>query len=289
LSVTADGIDAHPLIREYFSQQLRQQQPETFKAAHGRIFDHLCQSTPHRPDDLPGLQPLYQAVVHGCLADRQEEARAGVYRDRIRRGAEAYSIHKLGAFGADLSAVAAFFEQPWSRVSARLSAADQSWLLSEAAYSLRALGRLTEALQPMRAGLEMDVQREDWENAARSASNLSELQVSLGLLDAGVKDGQQAVEYADRSGDAFQRLVNRTTVADALLQRQRPGTGADPEDLEQSRRLFATAEELQQELQPQYPRLYSLQGFRYCDLLLVPAEQAAWRCVAEAAGDGGVS
>ncbi|MFM7925833.1 MAG: hypothetical protein ACKPJJ_36900, partial [Planctomycetaceae bacterium] len=67
------------------------------------------------------------------------------------------------------------------------------------------------------------------------------------------------------------------------------GTGADPEDLEQSRRLFATAEELQHERQPQYPRLYGLVGFRYCDLLLVPAEQAAWRCVAEAAGDGGVS
>ncbi|MFM7869759.1 MAG: NACHT domain-containing protein, partial [Planctomycetaceae bacterium] len=121
ITVSEATIDAHPLIREYFSQQLRQQQPETFKAAHGRIFDHLCQSTPHLPDDLPGLQPLYQAVVHGCLADRQEEARAGVYRDRIRRGAEAYSIKKLGAFGADLSAVAAFFEQPWSRVSAGLS------------------------------------------------------------------------------------------------------------------------------------------------------------------------
>ena len=289
LSETADGIDAHPLIREYFSQQLRQQQPETFKAAHGRIFDHLCQNTPHRPDDLPGLQPLYQAVVHGCLADRQQEACDRVYYDRILRGAEAYSTKKLGAIGADLSAVAAFFEQPWSRVSARLSAADQAWLLGQAAFRLRALGRLTEALQPLRAGLEMDVQREDWENAARSANNLSELQVSLGLLDAGVKDGQQAVEYADRSGDAFQRLSKRATAADALLQRQRPGTGADPEELEQSRRLFATAEELQQELQPQYPRLYSLPGFRYCDLLLVPAEQAAWRCVAQAAGDGGVS
>ncbi|MFM8726634.1 MAG: hypothetical protein ACKON9_16095, partial [Planctomycetaceae bacterium] len=163
--------------------------------------------------------------VHGCLADRQEEARAGVYRDRILRGNEFYSTRKLGAFGADLSAVAAFFEQPWSRVSAGLSAAYQAWLLNEAAYSLRALGRLTEALQPMRAGLEMRVQQQNWKNAAISASNLSQLQVSLGLLDAGVKDGQQAVEYADRSGDAFQRLVNRATAADALLQRQRPGTG----------------------------------------------------------------
>ncbi|MFM8725868.1 MAG: hypothetical protein ACKON9_12180, partial [Planctomycetaceae bacterium] len=108
ITVSEATIDAHPLIREYFSQQLRQQQPETFKAAHGRIFDHLCQNTPQLPDDLPGLQPLYQAVVHGCLADRQQEACDRVYFDRILRGAEAYSTFKLGAIGADLSAVAAF-------------------------------------------------------------------------------------------------------------------------------------------------------------------------------------
>src|SRR5207249_4393877 len=37
------------------------------------------------------------------------------------------------------------------------------------------------------------------------------------------------------------------------------------------------AEELQAERQPEYPRLYSLWGFRYCDLLLAEVERAAWR------------
>jgi tetratricopeptide (TPR) repeat protein len=279
LSMTADGIDAHPLIREYFSQQLRARQPDSFKAAHGRIFDHLCATTPHRPDDLEGLQPLYQAVVHGCLADRQQEACDKVYYDRIRRGEAAYSTHELGATGANLSAVAAFFEQPWSRVSGRLLPADQAWLLNAAALNLRALGRLTEALQPMRAALKMLVQREDPKNAARSACNLSELQLSLGILDVAVTDGLHSVQYADQSGDAFMRIVNRTALADALRQRQQPGRAADPGDLEQARRLFEQAEELQKERPPRYPRLYSLQGFQYCDLLLCPVEQAAWRCL----------
>ena len=70
-----------------------------------------------------------------------------------------YSTNKLGAIGADLAAVAAFFDEPWSRVSPNLSEADQAWLLNQAAFRLRALGRLTEALQPMRAGLEMRVQQ----------------------------------------------------------------------------------------------------------------------------------
>ena len=93
-------VDAHPLIREYFSQRLREltisrkwwqfwQVPTPpFQTAHARLFDHLCESTAHRPDTLDGLQPLYQAVVHGCLAGRQEEACKKVYVDRILRGTE---------------------------------------------------------------------------------------------------------------------------------------------------------------------------------------------------------
>ena len=149
-------IDAHPLIREYFAEQLRTQHPESFQAAHGRLFDHLCETTEHYPDGLDGLQPLYQAVAHGCLAGRHEEARANVYRDRILRGTGNdgfYSSRKLGAIGSDLSAVAAFFHSPWIRVSPNLSEPAQAWLLNAAAFRLRALGRLTEALEPMQVGL----------------------------------------------------------------------------------------------------------------------------------------
>ena len=147
-------------MREYFAEQLRQSRPEAFRAAHSRLFDHLCETTPHRPDDLAGLGPLYQAVVHGCLAGRQQEACDKVYVDRILRGTGDdgfYSSKKLGAIGADLGAVAAFFEEPWSRLSPNLSAPDQAWLLNEAAFCLRALGRLTEAVEPMRVSGETDV------------------------------------------------------------------------------------------------------------------------------------
>jgi hypothetical protein len=42
LTVTRETIDAHPLIREYFAKQLKETEPEAFKAAHSRLFDHLC-------------------------------------------------------------------------------------------------------------------------------------------------------------------------------------------------------------------------------------------------------
>jgi hypothetical protein len=176
VDVSEEGsVDCHPLFREYFASQLKTNNPKAFRKAHSQLFDHLCETTPYRPDDLPGLAPLYQAIVHGCLAGRHQEARAEVYRDRIARGEKFYSFRKLGAFGADLGAVAAFFDEPWSRASSNLRAADQAWLLNQAAFCLGALGRLTEAVEPMRMSIDRRLETNDWANAAAGAHNLSEL------------------------------------------------------------------------------------------------------------------
>lgn len=267
------ALDAHPLLREYFGKRLRDAQPEAWRAAHRRLYEHLCATTEDKPDaTLEDLQPLYQAVAHGCQAGLQQQAREEVYRDRIQRGSEAYSTFKLGALGSDLGAVACFFETPWSRVSLALTEADQAWLLNEAAFSLRALGRLTEALEPMRAGLEMRVKQENWENAARSASNLSELELTLGEVAGAVGDAGQSVTSADRSGDAFLRIVTRTTHADALHQAGRR---------DEAEVRFREAEQMQAEDQPFYPLLYSLRGFLYCDRLLAEAEREAGKAEEE--------
>ncbi|WP_457390729.1 hypothetical protein [Roseateles sp. P5_E1] len=69
LSVSADAIDAHPLIREYFGALLKREQPEAFQAAHSRLFDYLCENTPHRPDGLDGLAPLYEAPPTAAAPD----------------------------------------------------------------------------------------------------------------------------------------------------------------------------------------------------------------------------
>ena len=164
------GFDAHPLLREYFAKALREQRPGAWQAAHRRLYEHLCATTKDKPQPtLEDLQPLYQAVSHGCQAGMQQEACDKVYYDRILRGQEFYSSIKLGAFGSDLGAIACFFEKPWSRVSPALTEAEP-WLLNEAASRLQALGRLTEALEPMRASLAMDIKQEHWHNAAVSAA-----------------------------------------------------------------------------------------------------------------------
>lgn len=264
----AGGLDAHPLVREYFGKQLREKSPEAWRLAHQRLYEYLTSRTEDQPDTLAGLQPLYQAVAHGCLAGLQQKACDEVYHRRILRADEGYSWRKLGAFGAELGAVSCFFEQPWRQVSPALSEGGQAWLLNEAACRLRALGRLNEALESMRAGLENYVQQEDWKNAAAVAGNLSELELTLGEVSEAEQDADRSVQFADRSGDAIERMINRTTLADAQHQ-----AGRQTEALE----LFSQAESLQEQVQPQYPVLYSLRGYQYCDLLLREAERTAWQ------------
>jgi tetratricopeptide (TPR) repeat protein len=273
------SLDAHPLLREYFAKELCEKNPQGWTAAHKRLYDHLCATETDKKDapTLDDLRPLYQAVVHGCHAGLQQDACDEVYRDRILRGPQAYSTFKLGAIGADLGAIACFFDSCWTKLSPDFSVPAQAWLLSEAGFSLRALGRLQEALEPMRAALEMSVGHEDWRCAAAGANNFSELALALGDVVAGTRIGAESVDYGDRMGDASQLIICSSAYADALHQQ-----GAR----DAARVLFEKAEAMQKEIQAAHPLLYSLQGFRYCDLLLGPAERAAWRLLVQSAIGG---
>jgi hypothetical protein len=92
-----------------------------------------------------------------------------------------------------------------------------------------------------------------------------------------VKDAEQSVTYADRSVDAFERMARHTAHADALHQ---AGRRAEAEAR------FREAEQMQAEDQPQYPLLYTIRGFRYCDLLLAEAEREAGKAQGEAKQEG---
>ena len=254
-----DTLDCHPLLRESFGEKLKIHYPEAWKEAHSRLYEYYKNQAKEYPDTIQEMMPLYAAVTHGCQAGRYQEALDEVYRMRILRGNEHFSWKKLGSFGADLAAMSGFFDQLWSKPATELTGAAKSFVLGQAGLYLRALGRLAEAAQPMKASLEAYIAQEDWEYAAQFASNLSELSLTMGDLTQSLEYAEQSVDLADRSGNAFQRMGKRTTQADTLHQAGR---------LSEAESAFQEAEEMQKEWQPEYSFLYSLQGFQYCDLLL---------------------
>jgi len=256
-----DTLDCHPLVREHFGEKLQASNPDAWQEAHSRLYEYYKRQAPQYPDTIEEMAPLYTAVAHGCQAGRHQEALDEVFWRRISREKEFFSMYRLGlgAIGADLAALSGFFDLPWSQPVAGLTEADKSWVLGNAGLRLRALGRLAEAAQPMQAGLEADIAGKDWKNAAIQASQLSELYLTSGDLAQALEYAQQSVDLADRSGDARECTIRRTVLADALHQAGR---------LPEAEAAFSEAEEMQKVRQPEYPFLYSLAGFRYCDLLL---------------------
>jgi len=259
-----DTLECHPLVREHFGGKLEESNPEAWKEAHSRLYEYYQSQAPELPDTLKEMAPLFAAVAHGCQAGRHQEALDEVYYRRIQRdGQTNYCYRKLGAIGAELAALCGFFDSLWGSPVPELTEADKSWVLNTTGFRLRALGRLAEAAQPMQASLDAVIAQEDWENAARGALNLSELYLIGGDLIQALDTALKSVDLADRSGDAFMRMVNRANLANALHQ-----VGRQPE----AEAAFREAEEMQKERQPQFPLLYSLRGFQYCDLLLGQGE-----------------
>ncbi len=259
-----DTLDCHPLIREHFGEKLQKQNADAWKEAHARLYEYY-KSLPKKlfgkelPDTLEEMEPLFAAVMHGCLAGKHQEAMFDVYWKRIKRGDEHHSTKKLGAFGADLSCLSGFFEKLWDKPVFGSNDDIYGAVLSWAGFRLRAVGRLSEAAQPMKAGLEAAKNDSDWKSAAQDASNLSELVLTLGDVASAQKYGAQGVIFADRSGDGFQMEVNHCTHANALHQ---AGKNKAAE------KLFIETENKHKKRQPEYPYLYSSPGFQLCDLLL---------------------
>ena len=224
-------------------------------------FDEALQK--FLPGDLDGMRPCFSAIAHGCAAGRHQEAYHEVYLPRVQRGNKAFIAHKLGALNANLAALALFFDEVWGVPAKGLSQRNKSRVLNFAAYSLRALGRLREAIQPFEAGLKADAAARDWKNAASAAGSVSELRLTLGDVAEAIAAARTSVAHADTSGDAHQRISGRTALAEAL---HRAGQNREPS------KQFEEAEALQMKWQPSLPKTYGVQGYRYCDLLLAQGQ-----------------
>ena len=261
-STHEETVDAHPIVREHFGQRLEAQHPKSWREGHRRLYEFHKDLAEYQPDDLEGMQPLFAAVVHGCAAGLYQEVCYDLYLHRINRGG-VHLAKKLGAMTAALSCVSQFFVVRWTRTVSTLPSFAQSLVFNNSGFLLRVLGRLREATGPMEEALRLSVAVAQWKEASIGAGNLSELYLAFGDLSQAEARAREAVDYADRSGDAYQHASMMTTQADAQHQL---GQTSD------ARALFAEAERMQAEKYPNMPVLYSIQGYRYCELLLAEGE-----------------
>ncbi len=138
-------LDTHPLVREYFGEQLRSQRTEAWKECNRRLYEYYRTLAPQLPDSFREMEPLFLAVICGCNAGLFREALHEVYIPRIQRGDAFFAAKVLGARGALLSVLVHFFKHArWEspvEMSAEgqgLTAEDQLFILMQAGLYLTA-------------------------------------------------------------------------------------------------------------------------------------------------------
>src|SRR6516225_2647699 len=90
-------LDTHPLVREYFGEQLRIQKTGAWKECNKRLFRHYQTLAPQLPNSFREMEPLFSAVICGCHAGLYREALHEVYIPRIQRGNASFAVKVLGA------------------------------------------------------------------------------------------------------------------------------------------------------------------------------------------------
>ena len=173
---------------------------------------------------------------------------------------EAFVAHKLGALNADLAALASFFDEIWLSPAKDLRETSKARVLGYAAFALRALGRLREAVEPFEAGLNVVIAAARLGKCSpcrrqclRTAPHPRRHRGRRSPLREPASRTQMPV--ATPSGGQ----AHRATLADAL---HHGGQAREAQVL------FEEAEAIQAQMAARLPKLYSVQGYRYCDFLL---------------------
>jgi len=135
--------DTHPLVREYYGEQLRDQRSEAWQECNKRLFNYYRTLAPQLPDSFAEMEPLFLAVICGCHAGLFREALHEVYIPRIQRGDAHFAANVLGATGPLLLVLAHFFERGrWGSLvettieGQRLTEEDQLFILMQAGLYL---------------------------------------------------------------------------------------------------------------------------------------------------------
>lgn len=257
-----DTLDAHPIVRLYFGEALRQENLAAWRAAHSCLFEHYEKAAPALPSSLTEMMPLFMAVTHGCLAHRRQEVLEDVYLPRIRRHEEQYSTHNLGAYGATLSALAGFFEHPWDRPAPELDRGARQHVTNAAGICLSALARTSEAHSLMQTFLAEAKESGNTLSLINALHNLSEVELRIGRIRQAVELARESSILAEAAGNAVMYIHCAANLAYSLCQ------SGDPEGgLEIFRKAEAIHQDIRTRVKP-HNNLFSLAGYQYCHTLL---------------------
>jgi tetratricopeptide (TPR) repeat protein len=260
-------LDAHPLVREHFRDELRREDPSLWLDGNSTLFRYYRDAAPPQPAESTEMSSLFAAVTHGCAAGLHQKVFDSVLLPRVWRDKRtSFSTRRLGMTGSDLVALSNFFRpRSWTELRHGVLAEHAAVLvLTNTGVRLRQLGRLQDAqdcfgavvraIDPATGG------GEEMEDASYAAAAYCELLVIAGRLtdggqgDTALENGRRAVEYADRGNDPYFRMHARSSLAEVQVMLG---------NVDRAAALFDEAMSIERMYQPRPPFLYSQGLYRY--------------------------
>ena len=62
-------LDAHPLVREHFRDQVRSSNPAIWMRGNSALFNYSQGQAPQLPSSAGEMNNIYAAVTHGCASE----------------------------------------------------------------------------------------------------------------------------------------------------------------------------------------------------------------------------
>lgn len=246
----------HPLIRNYYLNLLNTQDAAQVQKVHQRIKEYYLARAGEMPENptLEQLTPLIEADHHTCCAGAYDEAYI-ILRERINQGTRFLLPDILGAWDTYLTVMLEFFEAGNTSHAPRASSSeDRATLLHEVGFCMASLGRLPQAASCYTQAIPLYIDMEKWRQASRSYSNLAELYIYLGKLDAGREAAQEELRLARLANSQEQEII---ALCDQAVLASLRG------EIEEANRTFQQAEQLHRKLAPHKPDLQEIKIQEY--------------------------
>lgn len=261
----ARELDCHPLIREYFEKKVRTTTNKGWHDAHVRLWKTPCPDPEGPPpESLREMTPLFMAVRHAMLAEHGSDA-LKIIHEQIQREKDKdrkfYATRILGAGGELLVCYAYAFSENWKRFAISGDSKDQAYVAQEAAFGLRAAGRLDEALGLFRLAGETWNKANDCVGQAHSIANAAECCQVIGDLRCASDLLNESVALAAATGDDFKfmwMLAKRARLFH-VQGKWREAMSDFAEAIKVGRRIHAENE---------YGFFGGVRGSNYCDFLI---------------------
>lgn len=257
-------LDIHPIIREYFKKELQNKYPLSLRKANDRLFEYFSICADKSTDNKEQMNLWFRAIYHGCLAEKYAEVFDQIYMKHIKQNEKIDDARRLGGNSTNINAISGFFIEPWTKIKGDLDDKKKSSIFAEASFALRSKGLIEDAITPLEQAYQIEIKRNNYEEAAMHAGNLCELYLAIGKISEALMYANEGITIAEKSNIVWRHYwIQLAKKADILSKIGR---------MDFSIAFYRQAESVQQFFDKESQRLYGVLAFKKLDAYLTVLE-----------------